>query len=64
MLGQNPWYSVPIFPSGEFDLPWSEKYCACDLVVVGNGGPLMIACSNVHVFRERSISSLAFSMTF
>ena len=51
MLGQNHGtHNGPLFPSGEFDLPRLEKYCVFDLIVVGNGGPLMTACSNVHVF--------------
>ena len=54
----------PLFPAGEFDLPLMEKYCVFDLVVVGNRGPLMLACSNVHVFGEFSIFGIAFSTDF
>ena len=57
-------HNAPFFPSREFDLPRLEKCCVCDLVIVGNWGPLMIACSNVHVFGEYSISSIAFSTDF
>ena len=52
------------FSSGEFDLPRLEKYCVFDLVIVGNGGPLMLACSNTHVSRECTISGIAFGTTF
>ena len=52
------------FPFREFNLPRLEKYCVCDLVVVRNGGPLMLACSNVHVSGECSISGIAFSTNF
>ena len=61
MLGQNSCtHNASLFPYGEFD----EKSRVCDLVIVGNGGPLMIACSNVHVSGECSISSIAFSTAF
>ena len=57
-------HNAPLFPSREFDLPGLEKYCVFDLVVVRNEGPLMLACSNVHVFGECTISGIAFSTTF
>ena len=57
-------HNAPLFLSEEFDLPRLEKYCVCDLVIVGNGEPLMIACSNVYIFGECSISSKAFSTDF
>ena len=57
-------HNALIFPAREFDLPWLEKYCVFDLVVVRNKGPLMLACSNVHVFEECSIFSVAFSTDF
>ena len=57
-------HNGPIFPVGEFDLPQFEKYYVFYLVVVGNGGPLMLACSNVHVSEECSIFGIAFSMAF
>ena len=57
-------HNDPFFPSGEFDLPRLEKYCVFDLVVVGNEGPLMLACSNAHVSGECSISGIAFRTTF
>ena len=34
------------------------------LVVIGNDGPLMRACSNAHVSKEYTISGVAFSTTF
>ena len=57
-------HNALLFSSGEFDLPRLEKYCVCDLVVIGNGGPLMLACSNMHVYEECFISSIAFRTTF
>ena len=45
-------HNAPIFLAREFDLPRLEKYCVFDLVVVGNGGSLILACSNVHVSKE------------
>ena len=42
-------HNAPFFLFEEFDFPRLEKYCFCDLVIVGNGEPLMIACSNMHV---------------
>ena len=57
-------HNAHLFPTGEFDLPWLEKYCVFDLIVVGNGGPLILACSNVHVFGECSIFGIIFSTVF
>ena len=58
-------HNAPVFPAGEFDLPWLEKYCVFYLVVVGNGGPLMLACSNVHVSGDNCfIFGIAFSTAF
>ena len=51
----------PFFSAREFDLPRLEKYCVFDLVVVGNGGPLMLACSKTHISEECSIFGVAFS---
>ena len=56
--------NAPLFPSGEFGLPRLEKYYVFYLVVVGNDGPLMLACSNTHVSEEYTISGVAFSTTF
>ena len=42
-------HNAPLFPAGEISLPWLEKYRILDLLVVGNVGPLMLACSKVHV---------------
>ena len=55
-------HNAPFFLVGEFDLPRLEKYCVFNLFFVGNGGPLMLECSNVHVFEESSIFENAFSM--
>ena len=54
----------PLFPAGEFSLPRLEKYRIFDLLVVGNGGPLMLVCSNVHVFGGFSIFGNEFSTAF
>ena len=57
-------HNAPIFPSGEFELPRLEKYRVFYLVVVGNGGPLMLACSNTHVCGEYTIYGVVFSTDF
>ena len=38
----------PFFPAGEISLPQLRKYRILDLLVVGNGGPLMLVCSNAR----------------
>ena len=55
---------VPTMSPKEVDLPWLVKYCVFYLFVVGNGGLLMLACSNVHVSGEFSIFGNAFSTAF
>ena len=58
-------HNALIFQAGEFNLPRLEKYRVFDLVVVGNGGPLMFACSNVHISRDNcSIFRIAFNTAF
>ena len=57
-------HNAPLFPAGEVDLPRLKKYRVFNLFVVGNGGPLMLTCSNMHVFRESSIFGNAFSTDF
>ena len=57
-------HNAPLFPVGEFSLPRLEKYRIFHLFVIGNRGPLMLACSNVHVSRGFSIFGNAFSTTF
>ena len=54
----------PFFLAGEFDFSRLEKYYVFDLVIVGNGGPLKLACSNMHVSGECSIFGISFSTTF
>ena len=54
----------PFFPTREVDLPRLEIYRVFDLFFVGNGGPLMLAYSNMHVSEESSIFGNQFSMTF
>ena len=41
--------NAPLFAIGEISLPWLEKYRILDLLVIGNGGPLMFMCSNARV---------------
>ena len=57
-------HNVPLFSVREFSLPRLEKYRIFYLLVVGNGGLLMLACSNVHVSRGFSIFGNAFSIVF
>ena len=38
-----------MFLAGEISLPQLEKYRILDLLVVGNGGPLMLMCSNAQI---------------
>ena len=57
-------HNAPLFPSREFDILRLEKYRAFYLVVIGNGGPLMLACSNMHVSGEFTIYGVALSTTF
>ena len=58
-------HNAPIFPSGEFVLPRLEKYCFFfNLYIIGNSGPLILACSNAHVSEEYTIYGVALSTTF
>ena len=57
-------HNAPLFLAREFDRLRLEKYCVFYLVVIRDGGPLMLACSNVHVSGECSIFGIAFSTTF
>ena len=57
-------HNAPLFPAGEVDLPLLEKYRVFDLFFVRNEGPLMLACSNVHVSGESSIFCNAFNTAF
>ena len=57
-------HNAPFFRLGSSIFPRLEKYHVFDLFVIGNGGPLMLACSNVHVSEEFSIFGNAFSMAF
>ena len=53
----------PFFRLGRSVFPdWNNT--AFDLLVIGNGGPLILTCSNVHVSRGFSIFGNAFSTTF
>ena len=45
----------PVFPAGVISLLRLEKYRILDLLVVGNGGSLMLVCSNEHVTEGFSI---------
>ena len=42
-------HNAPLFPVGKIILPRLEKYRILDMLVVRNGGPLMLVCSNVHI---------------
>ena len=65
VIGQKPWYpQCPLFSIGEISFPRLEKYHIHYLIVVGNGGPLMLVCSNVHVSEGFSIFGNAFNTTF
>ena len=50
--------------AGELSLSRLEKYRIFDLLVVGNGGLLMLVRSNIHVSGGFSIFGNAFSTTF
>ena len=50
-------HNAPLFLVGEISLPRLEKYHMLDLLVVGNGGMLMLVCSNVHVSEGFSTGS-------
>ena len=54
----------PIFPVEEINLPPLEKYHILDLLVVGNGGLLMLVCSNVHISEGFSIFGNVFNTAF
>ena len=54
----------PLFLVGEISLPPLEKYCILYLLVVGNGGPLMLMCSNVRVTMGFSIFGNTFNADF
>ena len=55
---------APLFKAGEISLPPLEKYRILDLLVVGNGGPLILVCSNMHVSGGFSIFGNTFNMAF
>ena len=57
-------YNALIFPAREVDLPSWKNTFFFYLLVVGNRGPLLLVCSNVHVSGESSIFGNAFSMDF
>ena len=56
--------NAPLFPAREIRLLWLEKYRILDLLVVGNGGPLMLVCSNVRITRGFSIFGNTFNAAF
>ena len=61
---------APFFRLGSsFFLGWKNIvffifYFLFILAIIGNGEPLMLACSNAHVSKEYTISVVAFSTTF
>ena len=66
MLGQRPWYpQCPLFFSAEeISLSRLEKYRILDLLVVGNGEPLILVCTNVRVTKGFSIFGNTFNADF
>ena len=46
----------PFFPVRGFSLPYLEKFRIFYFLVVGNGGPLMLACSNMHISEGGGVS--------
>ena len=65
-VGQKLWYpQCPFFfPVGEISLPWLEKYRILVLLVVGNGGSLMLMCSNARIIGGFSIFGNTFNAAF
>ena len=57
-------HNAPLFPTREISLPWLENYRTLDLAIVGNEGPLMLMCSNVHVSRGSPIFCSIFNATY
>ena len=67
-------HNVPFFPSGGvrsspvgkilFLFCFVFVFVFFFLAIVGNDGPLMLACSNAHVSGEYTISGVALSTTF
>ena len=57
-------HNAPIFPAGEISLPRLEKYRILDLLVVGNGGLLMLVCSNARITEGFSIFGNTFNAAF
>ena len=66
MLGQKPWYPQcpSFFLAREISLPWLEKFRILYLLVVGNGGPLMLVFSNARVTGGFSIFGNTFNADF
>ena len=54
----------PPFSATEISLSRLEKYHTLDLLLFGNGGPLMLVCSNAHVTGVFSIFGDTFSAAF
>ena len=54
-------HNAPLFPTRKFSHPRLEKYRIFYLLVVGNGGLLMLVCSNVNVSEGFSIFGNAFT---
>ena len=53
---------LPFFRLGR--LSRLEKYCIIDLLVVGNGGSLMLVCSNARITGGFSIFGNTFNAAF
>ena len=57
-------HNAPICSARKISLPRLEKYRILDLFVVGNGGQLMLVCSNVHVSKGFPIFGNTFNTAF
>ena len=55
-------YNAPLFPTGEVSLSRLEKENVCDWFGVGNGGLLMLVCSNERITGEFSILGVTFDV--
>ena len=59
-----PTMPPPLFQAREISLPRLEKCHILDLLVVGNGGSLMLLCSNARVTGGFSTFGNTFNAAF
>ena len=57
-------HNAPFFRQGSLIFPGWKNTVFFYLFFIGNRGPLMLACSNVHVYGELSIFCKTFSTAF